>query len=94
MTMQADWVGTPALTPPQFRDIRNQRPGVAEQKATKLLQLGALLKRVPAKVRGGSVQCVRQWRAQHAKATKVAGNPRSSVTEIESAINAMELWGE
>lgn len=56
--------------------------------------LAALLKRVPAKVRGGSVQCVRQWRAQHAKATKVAGNPRSSVTEIESAINAMELCGE
>lgn len=81
-------------SPPQFRDIRNQRPSTAEQKAVALLRLGQLLKRVHAQIRDGSVQRVREWKACHAAALKVAGNSRSSVTEITSACHSLERWGE
>lgn len=67
---------------------------MAEQKARLLLTLGALLKRIPLQVRDGSVQRVREWRMQHEAARKVAGNSRSSVTEIQSAISSLERWGE
>lgn len=77
-------------TPPRaFKDVRNQRPGVAQQKAELLLELGALIKVCPKAVANGSIQKVRQWRAKCEKARGVAGNPRSSVHDITRAIKSM-----
>lgn len=77
--------------PPQpLRDIRNTRPGVAEEKAQLLLRLGRLIDTIPPGVRDGSVQRVRAWRQARADAAKVAASKRASVQELQSAINRMD----
>lgn len=93
---QIDWVGGAPPTGGAFRDIRSTRPSVAEEKAVLLYDLGQLLNRVPASVRNGSVQLVRQWKAARDSAQKVAGNSRSSVHEISAAVNRLRqfLGGE
>ncbi len=87
---QTDWVGAPAAESRPFKDIRNTKETVAEEKARLCMELGQLLKKPPAKVVNGSIQSVRQWQAARAAACKVAGSPRSSVHELRSAITRME----
>lgn len=94
MSHQHDWVGTPTVTPPQFRDIGNQRASTAEGKAVLLLELGGLLNHIPHKVRSASINSTRQWVALRAEVAKVAKNQRSSVGQIRAAINTMRSWGE
>jgi hypothetical protein len=53
MTEQLDWIGGTSLATKPFKDIRNQRPTVAEQKAQLCLDLKKLISRVPDRVRGG-----------------------------------------
>lgn len=93
MSSQIDWV-TPAQTANvrPFRDIRNQRQSVAEQKAELSLTLGRLCARVPPSIRDGSVNLVREWRATRAAASKVAGNSRSSVHDLTAAISNMQRY--
>ena len=92
MSHQLDWVGGPQAEPRQFKDIRSTRPSVAEEKAAKCLELGALLKRPPAAVVNGSVNVTREWQAARAAASKVAGSSRSSVQELSAAINNMRRF--
>jgi len=92
MSEQLDWVGAPHSDSRPFRDIRNQRPSVAEQKAALALELGRLLTKPPASVVNGSVQKVREWQAARARAAKVAGSSRSSVPELTAAINNMRRF--
>ncbi len=75
---QIDFIGAPEQAPSEFKDIRNTLPVLADEKAVLLLTLGEQLKRIPASVKSGSVQTVREWRAAHAEALKVAKNSRSS----------------
>lgn len=93
MSTQTDWVSE---TPPQqakpFKDIRNTRPTVAEEKAQLLMQLGALIRTCPACVRDGSVNTVRAWRKTRDEAAKVAANSRSSSQQIRTAINSMARY--
>jgi hypothetical protein len=86
---QTDIFGTPPPVAREFKDIRNWRPSVAEDKAELALVLGALLNKVPPSVVAGSVQVVRQWREAREKAVKVAGSSRSSVQQLQSAISDM-----
>lgn len=88
MTEQLDWVGETAGMA-GFKDIRNQRHGVAEEKAALCLRLGELCNKVPRSVRDGSVNLTREWKAERAKAMKVAGSSRSSVNELTAAISSM-----
>lgn len=88
---QIDFVGAPDPAP--FRDIGNTRDSTAEEKARLCLRLGNLIKSIPPRIKtGGSVNDVRQWRDDHAKSVKVAGNARSSTQELRSAISRMEKW--
>lgn len=90
---QSDWVSeTPAPAAKPFKDIRSTRPSVAEEKAQLVLQLGALIRTVPAAVRNGSVDVTREWKAIRDKAEKVARNARSSAQEIRTAINSLNRY--
>lgn len=89
---QHDWIGGPQTDEKPFKDIRNQRSTVAEEKARLCLELGVLINRVPQSVRNGSVNITRQWRADRDKAAKVAASSRSSVQELNSAINSMTRY--
>jgi hypothetical protein len=93
VSAQSDWVGgsfSPQAKP--FKDVRNTRESVAEEKARLCLELGALIKRPPASVVNGSVQSVREWQAARAAAAKVAGSSRSSGQELRTAIGNMRRF--
>jgi hypothetical protein len=88
---QVDIFGeTPPVRP--FKDIRNWRSSVAEDKAELALVLGHLLNKVPPSVRDGSVQVVREWREAREKGAKVAASTRSSVQDLRSAISWLERF--
>jgi hypothetical protein len=89
---QEDWVGAPAKDARPFKGPNFIRPTVAEEKALLVLKLGKLINIAPASVRDGSVQVVREWRDARQKAAKVAASQRSSVQELQSAINSMQRW--
>lgn len=76
-------------TPP-FRDIRNQRPSVSEQKAELPRELGLLIRTIPPEARDGSIQVVRLWRSRVEAAEKIARNPRSSIHDLTRAIASMQ----
>ena len=74
MTAQSDWVGgAEQATPRVFKDMRNTRESVAEEKARLYLELGSLIKAPPSRVINGSVQIVREWQAARAAAAKSCG---------------------
>lgn len=77
---------------PEFKDIRNQRPSTAEEKAALCLTLGELCRKCPASIRGGNVKQVREWRAHADKAQKVLGSRRSSIAELTAAIAQMRSY--
>jgi hypothetical protein len=90
--MQLDWIGgeKPGA---RFKDVRNTRPSIAEEKAELALRLGDLINKAPpALAAGGSINAVREWRVARAAAAKIAGNSRSSVQELTSAISNMQRF--
>lgn len=94
MSTQTDWVGGGVSSAPKpFKDIRNTRESLAEEKARLCLELGGLIKRAPPKVVNGSVQTVREWQQARAAAAKVAASSRSSGQELRTAINNMQRFG-
>lgn len=86
-----DLFGYAAPTKP-FKDIRNQRDSVAEQKAELCLQLKRLVNTVPDSVRSGSIQNTRAWMARQEKAKKVLASSRSSVAELTDQIAQMRAY--
>ena len=89
--MHTDLFGyTPPLSP--FKDIRNQRSGVAEEKAMLCKRLNAMLRRIPQPVAHGSIQKVRDYQASHKTAKKTLEDKRASVQQLMSAINTMERF--
>jgi hypothetical protein len=91
---QIDWVGG-GVAPKLFRDIRNQRESVADQKARLCLQIGALCAQIPEEIkRGGTVQRVREWKAVRDACMKVAGSHRSSVPILEHALRWITNWNK
>ena len=89
---QIDWVSESEQSKKPFKDIRNTKPTVAEEKAEKALRLGRLLRKVPQQVCNGSVQTVRAWKSDKEISEKVAKSPRSSVHDLDSAIFRMMKW--
>lgn len=75
-----------------FVDIRSQRDSVADEKATLVYQLNALVKRVPASINGASVNKVRAWKVERESALKVLSSKRSSRTELQRAINTLREY--
>lgn len=87
---QEDFVGD--LPKPEFKDIRNTKPFVAEEKARLALMLGDLVNKVPMSVRNGSVDQVRLWKMDREVSFKAVKNPKSSVNDLQSAISRMLKW--
>jgi hypothetical protein len=54
---QFDWVG--GVQKPAFKDIRNQRSSTAEAKAQLLLDLGALINKVPPQIMAAGIERTR-----------------------------------
>jgi hypothetical protein len=81
-------------TPPRvaFKDIRNQRPSTAEEKAALCLTLGELCRKVPTSICNGNVKQVREWRGHAEKAQKVLASKRSSIAELTNAIAQMRSY--
>lgn len=88
---QLDWVGEPERR--KFKDIRNTRDTIAEEKARLCLLIGEAMNKVPPKLKsGGSVNDVRSWRSDRAEVEKVVKSKRSSIHELEAALNKMRRW--
>lgn len=81
-------------TPPRadFKDIRNQRPSTAEEKASLCLTLGGLCRKVPPSICNGNVKQVREWRVHALKAQKVLASKRSSIAELTNSIAQMRSY--
>lgn len=76
----------------EFKDIRSTRESVAARKAELLMTLGALIRKVPACVLGGSIQITQAWAADQKAAAKIAGAKAASAPDIERAIATMQSW--
>jgi hypothetical protein len=92
-TATVDWVGQAAARR-RPAEVRNTRDAVAEQKAVAALQLGGPINSIPPRIKaGGTVADVREWKVARNTASKIAGNSRASLNELNSAINNMRrLW--
>lgn len=80
------------VTPTPFKDIRNQRESVAEEKARLCQELNAMLRRTPKSSAIDSIQKVTHFKAAHKSALKVLQSKASSRHELSAAINSMEAW--
>jgi hypothetical protein len=91
--MSADLFGPVEQAPTApFRDIRNTRESVAEEKARLCLELLGLCRAPPRSLNSASVNRVREWRAAHKSALKVLASKASSRGELSSAINSMRSF--
>lgn len=88
---QLDWIGGTLETP--FRDIRNTRPSVAEEKAILARDLGLMARKIPKAYQDWSVNRVREFVAAQKKAIKLAAGKNSSVPDLTSAMtNLKRYW--
>lgn len=65
---------------------------IQSEKAILCKRLGDLVMRIPPSVSNGSVQTVRQWKEDRAKAEKKLRNTRSSVNDLKSTLSMMEKY--
>jgi hypothetical protein len=75
-----------------FKDIRNQRESVAEEKARLCQELNGLLRRTPKASAIATVQQVTAYKYAHKAALKVLQCKTSSRQELETAITSMTGW--
>jgi hypothetical protein len=75
-----------------FKDIRNQRESVAEEKARLCQELNALLRKTPPAASISTVQKVTAYKHGHKLALKVCQSKASSRQELKTAISSMEAW--
>lgn len=76
----------------EFKDIRNQKEAVAEEKAALCLELNKLCKTPPRSLGAASINSVRQWRATHASALKTLNAKDSSRQQLHAAINSLRAF--
>lgn len=90
---QIDLVGDlPEPESPKFKDVRNLRPTIAEEKAELCLRIGVLCRKPPACVANGSIQTTREWVAAMKSAMATAKKARASVPELTAALSSMERF--
>ncbi len=90
---QLDFIdGLPAMTPVQFKDIRNTRPSTAEEKAALCLQLGRLCLKPPPGVVNGGIELTRRWVAAQKAGLALAKNSRASTVQLSMAVAAMRTF--
>lgn len=82
---QLDWVGG-------FKDIRNQRDAVAEEKAVLCKQIGSICNKVPKNYSQMDVIQIRSFKKDREAAMKVAGSKRSSINDLTAALSNMQRY--
>jgi hypothetical protein len=87
-----DLFGSIETPPREFKDIRNQRESIAEEKARLCADLNTLLRRTPKASAIGTIQQVRGYRAAHKLALRILQSKTSSRQELLSAITSMQGW--
>ncbi len=75
-----------------FKDIRNQRETVAEEKARLALELNKLCKVPPKSLGSASINQVRRFMADHANCMKTLKSKTASRNELQAAINVMKSY--
>lgn len=81
-----------APPPDPFKDIGNQRPSAAEEKASLCLQLGRLCLKVPHSVSQGSIEQTRAWVAAQKVSLALVKNSRASAPQLTAAIANMRRF--
>jgi hypothetical protein len=90
---QLDFIGGAQEQPARpFKDIRNTRSTIAEEKAALCLELGRLCLRVPPSVANGSIEMTRNWVGAQKTSMKLVKSSRASVQELTSAIGNMRRF--
>jgi len=77
---------------PEFRDIRNTRPTVAEEKAALCLELSRLCRVAPKSVAQGSINTVRAFTGELSRARKVLNKKTSSANDLRGAIEGVRRF--
>lgn len=77
---------------PEFKDIRDQRPSAAEEKATLCHELNRLLQTPPRSLGAASIQRVREFKHAHKQALRVLQSKGSSRPELLAAINSIKAF--
>jgi hypothetical protein len=75
-----------------FKDIRNTRESVAEEKARLCQELNALLRKTPPASQIASIQQVKAFNTAHASALKTLRSKTSSRAELTSAISSIKAF--
>lgn len=75
-----------------FKDIRNQRDSVAEEKAELCAILNKMLRQIPESIRSASINKTRAYMAERERCLKTLKSSRSSRAELLSAINTMRQY--
>lgn len=75
-----------------FRDIRNQQPTAAEEKALLCAELNELLRTPPRSLGSASIQRVREFKHTHKSALRVLQSKTSSRQELQMAINSIRAF--
>lgn len=65
---------------------------IQQEKAQLCKRIGDLTMRIPHSVCNGSVQLVRKWKEDRAKAEKMLRNTRASVNDLRSILSMMEKY--
>lgn len=65
---------------------------IQQEKAILCKQLGELVMKIPPSICNGSVQLVRQWKEDRAKAEKVIRNKKASTNMLKSTLSLMEKY--
>ena len=90
---QFDFVGDlPDAKTKEFRDVRNTRATVAQEKAFLVLRLHRLAQYCPKKVRDSGVMETAAWVARQSTAKKVAAKKSATVPELTTAIGSLEAY--
>jgi len=90
---QIDFVGgidEPERKP--FKDVKNLRPTIAEEKAELCLRIGVMCRKPPASVCGGTVQATQVWVDAMKRALKVAKKSKATVPELTAVLSSMERF--
>ena len=89
--MNADLFGF-AQPVAQFRDIRNTRPSVAEQKAELCLRLSQMCRKVPPSICSADIKTTRNFVHHLGAAKKILAKKSASVQELQTAISQLESF--
>jgi hypothetical protein len=89
--MQVDWVGD--MPQKKCKDIRNTQAQDAERKAVLCKSIKDRCNTIPEILKGdGTIDQVRKWKTDRETALKFCASRKSSVGDLEAALNLMARY--